>query len=1335
MEPQQRLLMAYAWKAVEDAGYSAQSLSGTQTGVFIGTGNTGYSSLLANADIEGTSAANMSPSAGPNRVSYFMNLHGPSVPIDTACSSSLVAIHNAARAIEDGTCEMAIAGGVNTLVTPQGHIAYDKAGALSKEGRCKTFSNNADGFAASEGAGILFLKRLSAAERDGDHIYGVIRGTAVNHGGRANSLTTPNPKAQSELLQTAYTKAGIDPRTVTYIEAHGTGTSLGDPIEVNGLKSAFQELYRKTGDSEVLGKHCGLGSVKTNIGHLSLAAGVAGVIKILLQLKHKTLAKSLHCDTLNPYIQLENSPFYIVRETQEWKALTDAQGRELPRRAGVSSFGIGGVNAHVVIEEYVPKEEVPAMLDQPVALVWSARNEERLQEQARQALQSIVEGRYTDRDLTRMAYTLQVGREAMEERLGILAASMPELQEKLEGYLAGGDSLEDVYRGRVDKGAMHTLTADEDIQEAVGKWMQRRKYSKILEFWVKGLNVDWVQLYGTNRPRRIPLPTYPFAKEHYWADGGAGKTSENVRSLSVTNGLAPAAVLHPLLHRNISDLTEQRFSSTFTGQEFFLADHKVMGNPVLPGVAYLEMAREALMHAVREAKHYKGGLRIRNMVWIQPLTLSDGPLQTEICLEPQDNGEIAFEIYRESASEEGERIVHGQGSMALGLTEEQPLLDLKSLLSQCSSSTLTSRQCYEIFNSMGIDYGPGHRGIESVYIGQDQSLAKLSLPASLADTADTFVLHPSLLDSALQAVIGVRMDNAVEPLSLPFALHEVEIFGACTPSMWAYVRRSDGVAKQDAMQRLNIDLADEQGLVRVRIKGIASRALEGGGPPRIEPRQIPSELTDEPADTGHLLTPVWDTLKVERHRPFPALSDRVLVVGGDDIDISRIREMYPEAQGLHLHPLASVDTIAGQMEDLGFVSHIVWMAPSLPAGDQFREENWVRSEDSVMPVFRFLKALLRLGYASRKLSWTVVTERSQLVLKHDLVNPAHAGIHGFMGSAAKEFGDWDIRLIDVDDRHLVQMEDLFSVSLDSQGETLAYRNREWHRQRLIPVQSCEPSACLYRQNGVYVVIGGAGGIGEAWTEHMIRTYQAQVIWIGRRSKDEWIQAKLDRLAALGPEPIYIEADASKHTDLQRAYEQIKRRHAHIHGVIHSAIVLADQSLVNMEEDRFTQVYSVKADVCVQLAEVFEQETLDFVLFFSSIQSFARAPGQSNYSAGCSFKDAFAQRLSQEWSCPVKIMNWSYWGSVGIVASKEYQERMTQAGVGSIEPSEAMRTLDILLGSPLNQLVLMKTTAQATRETIDATEQVTVYPESSGVNLQNLRNNYKLGDQKKIQLIH
>ena len=246
-------------------------------------------------------------------MSYFLNIHGPSEPIETACSSSLVAIHRAVNAIENGSCEMAIVGGINTIVTPDNHISFNKAGMLSIDGRCKSFSDKANGYVRGEGAGMIFLKKLKDAEQAGDHIYGVIRSTAENHGGRANSLTSPNPKAQAELLKTAYTKAGIDPRTVSYIEAHGTGTELGDPIEINGLKAAFKELYQATGDTQVTTAHCGLGTVKTNIGHLELAAGIAGVIKVLLQLKHKTLVKSLHCDVINPYIQLAGSPFYIVQ--------------------------------------------------------------------------------------------------------------------------------------------------------------------------------------------------------------------------------------------------------------------------------------------------------------------------------------------------------------------------------------------------------------------------------------------------------------------------------------------------------------------------------------------------------------------------------------------------------------------------------------------------------------------------------------------------------------------------------------------------------------------------------------------------------------------------------------------------------------------------------------------------------------------------------------------------------------------------------------------------------------------------------------------------------------
>jgi len=339
-------------------------LAGSRTAIYVGTAASDYNGLIeqANVAIEGYSATGSVSSIGPNRMSYLLDIHGPSEPIETACSSSLVAIHRAVNAIESGQCESAIVGGVNTIVSPGGHIGFSKAGMLSIDGRCKTFSDKADGYVRGEGVGMLFLKPLSKAEADRDQIYGVIKGSAENHGGRAASLTSPNPKAQADLLDLAYTKAAIVPRTVGYIEAHGTGTALGDPIEIDGLKAGFEKCYAATGNSDVHSAHCGLGSVKTNIGHLELAAGIAGVIKVLLQIKHKTIVKNLNCESVNPLIKLENTPFYLVQGKQQWKAIFGDDGKELPRRAGVSSFGFGGVNAHVVIEEYIPGESETLVL-------------------------------------------------------------------------------------------------------------------------------------------------------------------------------------------------------------------------------------------------------------------------------------------------------------------------------------------------------------------------------------------------------------------------------------------------------------------------------------------------------------------------------------------------------------------------------------------------------------------------------------------------------------------------------------------------------------------------------------------------------------------------------------------------------------------------------------------------------------------------------------------------------------------------------------------------------------------------------------------------------------
>ena len=534
MDPQQRLLMAYTWKAIEDAGYSAQSLSSTRTAIFVGTSSSGYGNLVSQsaASIGGDTSTGLAPSLGPNRMSYFLNIHGPSEPIETACSSSLIAIHRGVVCIQTGGCDMAIVGGVNTILSPEIHISFSKAGMLCQDGRCKTFSDQANGYARGEGVGMLLLKDLTAAEKAGDHIYGVIRGTAENHGGRANSLTAPNPRAQAELLKDAYMKSKIDPRTVTYIEAHGTGTELGDPIEINGLKSAFKELYAATVTPDIVNAQCGVGSVKTNIGHLELAAGIAGVIKVLLQLKHKRLAKSLHCDEINPYIQLQDSPFYIVQETQEWRPLKDAQGNDLPRRAGVSSFGFGGANAHVIIEEYAESqtaENRPYKSYKTYIIVLSAKNEDRLKEIAKNLLTFLtVNHQLSTVDLGDLAYTLQVGRDAMEARFALAVKSLQELKDKLKSFAEGLDDIEDLYRGQVkkNKDALAAYAGDEDMANTIDAWVRKGKYTKLLDLWVKGLVFDWKKLYGESKPRRISLPTYPFARERYWVEGIRTKDKE-----------------------------------------------------------------------------------------------------------------------------------------------------------------------------------------------------------------------------------------------------------------------------------------------------------------------------------------------------------------------------------------------------------------------------------------------------------------------------------------------------------------------------------------------------------------------------------------------------------------------------------------------------------------------------------------------------------------------------------------------------------------------------------------------------------------------------------------
>ncbi|WP_196381572.1 type I polyketide synthase, partial [Ralstonia solanacearum] len=646
MDPQHRLVLEQTWAAFEDAGICPQSLRGSDTGVYIGVSSADYSGLLARAAAGAHDATGNAHSIIANRISYLFDFHGPSAPVDTACSSSLVAVHRAAQSILRGDCTVAVAGGVNLCFEPMVFIGAAKTGMLSPGGRCKTFAADADGYVRGEGVGVLILKNYRQALADGDRIVATIIGSAENHGGHANSLTAPNARAQADLIKQAC--RGIDIDSIGYIEVHGTGTRLGDPIEISGLKQAFAEL----GGSGT--QRCYLGSVKTNIGHLESAAGIAGVIKTLLVLKHGHLPQSLHSEPRNPYIDLAGSPFEVLREGRAWPMQSGSHGGSRPRRAGVSSFGFGGANAHVVLEAAEPTPGITAQGIAATIFPLSARTPAALRSRVEQLIGCIEQ--QPRPALPDLAASLQLGREAMACRLAIAADSRDSLLAQLRLELVDVDR-----QGGAPAGDM--------AADAAPRALQQHDRDTLLALWRGGADVDWRQLYPDGRAQRIPLPTYPFSRDHYWISDAP--VSER----------AGEPTLHPLVQRNTSDLAGQRFSSRFDGNEFFFDEHRVNALKILPGVAYLEMARAAIALSLAGDE---APVRLKHIAWRQPMRHDGGTLTIDIELAQQDNGEIRFEML--SAAANGPSYCHGVA--LIGPPGPLPPIDLPAIAAATTEQRL-----------------------------------------------------------------------------------------------------------------------------------------------------------------------------------------------------------------------------------------------------------------------------------------------------------------------------------------------------------------------------------------------------------------------------------------------------------------------------------------------------------------------------------------------------------------------------------------------------------------------------------------------------------------------
>ena len=439
MDPQQRILLEVAYEALENAGQPLEQLDGSLTGVFAGihshSSDYAWMQMRDLNDIDIHTGVGTAHSIVANRLSYLFNWQGPSIAVDTACSSSLVAAHLASQSLRNHECNLAIVAGVNLLLTPESTVTFSKLQMMASDGRCKTFDSRADGFVRGEGCGVLVMKRLSDAIAEGDRILALFRGSAVNQDGRTNGLTAPNGLSQQNVIRQALANAGVSPQQITYVETHGTGTKLGDPIEVEALAEVIGKQHA---DSQT----CFLGAVKTNIGHLEAAAGIAGLIKTVLVLQNESIPAQLHMRQLNPLIQLAGTRFEIPSSTPK----AYMRSVSSPRFTGVSSFGFGGTNAHIVLSEAPSVQDIePAPLPTPYLLTLSARSDEALSDLAGAYQDYLAQTKFP---LTDIIFTASKHRTQHEKRLAVIGSTADDLMEKLNMFRKQ-DQHPDVVHGQV----------------------------------------------------------------------------------------------------------------------------------------------------------------------------------------------------------------------------------------------------------------------------------------------------------------------------------------------------------------------------------------------------------------------------------------------------------------------------------------------------------------------------------------------------------------------------------------------------------------------------------------------------------------------------------------------------------------------------------------------------------------------------------------------------------------------------------------------------------------------------------------------------------------------
>lgn len=829
MEPQQRLFLACSYNALEHANYTPESLRGSLTGVFAGVGPNEYYAQLeksgfSNEELSVYSITGNVANLIPGRVAYAFDFKGPSISVDTACSSSMVAIHYACQSLKNREVDYALAGGVNVLLMPESNVTLCKAKALSPNGECKTFDEHADGYARAEGCGVIFLKRLSDALRDKDTILAVIKASAVNNDGRSAGLTVPNGLSQEEVMMKALNQTDLSSSDISYIEAHGTGTPLGDPIEVHAINNVY-------GKGRGQNNPLYLGAVKTNIGHLESAAGVASIIKTVISLQKKKIYQLLHFKKLNPHIHLGETR--LALQKMDWNTHTK------PKCAGVNAFGFSGTNAHVILQEFsaasLPSDGLNAIgvssnttlngLREPLStekqyvLIFSAKSQNALDHltQSYQQYLATTTDHFSD-----ICFTAATCREHYEYRLALVAKTAKEASQLLEV-------------GRFNE-ATH---------------LNEPALKAVFNLYLQGKQVDWVSYYktATNNSVKVNLPHYPFDLVEYWVDK---KTTQSTA----------LDVVHPLLGQMFSLPGNEYlfYHKLDLSQLPYIQQNYIFDKVVFPATAYIESGLAVAKLVLK-----------RNVFGIEKFHI-ERPLypkleqEFQIQAKPQNDHQYKINIF---AKQEDHWQLFSEMEISLISQSIPESVDLSTLKSSFARN-IKSLQIYEQFKYHSIFYDKEFQVLQECYMDKENILSKVELTRT--GYGQSYYYHPLLLDGAMQSIWLFIMESDVHSTYVPYTFTRMITFQEATRNVWVHLTQR--ISENENELCFDIKFYDNSGLLIGEIEKLKLRKVTRAHFISYEP------------NLQHLYHTRWNTFKPDR--TVQTASPELLVIAHDPAHAKRV---------------------------------------------------------------------------------------------------------------------------------------------------------------------------------------------------------------------------------------------------------------------------------------------------------------------------------------------------------------------------------------------------------------------------------------------------------------